>query len=198
MKRSKHAGSATHTARGFFRSLLFSRPYILGLFLLMSFTGRSATEPTERVQSRTQAVTTVVLGIISYTRWPTPPNPVRLCVTAPTHYADGLFSPLLLQAPHPIKTQRLPLDSNQLAQQCDVIYLGEVSNAQRQALIPRIAGHSVLVISENDAECSAGSAFCLQPRGEQVSFKVNLDALARSGVRVHPNVLQLARKLESS
>ncbi|MEB6334851.1 YfiR family protein [Serratia rhizosphaerae] len=198
MKRSKHAGSLTHIARGSFRSLFFSRPYLLGLLLLLSFGGRTATENAEQVQSRTQAVTTVVLGIISYTRWSTPPNPVRLCVTAQTRYADGLFSPLLLEAPHPIKTQRLPLDSNILSQQCDVIYLGDVSNAQRRALIPRIAGHSILVISENDTECSAGSAFCLQPRGKQIGFKVNLDALARSGVRVHPNVLQLARKLESS
>ena len=57
----------------------------------------------------------------------------------------------------------------------------------------RISGNSILSISENDSECSAGSAFCLQIDGDQASFKVNLDALARS-VRVHPNVLQLARK----
>ena len=58
----------------------------------------------------------------------------------------------------------------------------------------RISGNSILSISENDSECSAGSAFCLLIDGDQASFKVNLDALARSGVRVHPNVLQLARK----
>ncbi|MGW1444933.1 YfiR family protein [Serratia rhizosphaerae] len=198
MKRSEYASSSTNTAKGSFRSLFFSRPLFLGLLLLMPFCSQAATESSELTQSRTQAVTTVVLGIISYTRWSTPPNPVRLCVTAQTRYADGLFSPLLLEAPHPIKTQRLPLDSGKLSQQCDVIYLGDISNTQRRALIPRIAGHSILVISENDTECSAGSAFCLQPRGEQIGFKVNLDALARSGVRVHPNVLQLARKLGSS
>jgi hypothetical protein len=43
-------------------------------------------------------------------------------------------------------------------------------------------------------ECAVGSAFCLQISNDQAGFKVNLDSLARSGVRVHPNVLQLARK----
>jgi len=34
--------------------------------------------------------------------------------------------------------------------------------------------------------------FCLNIRGARISFKVNLDSLARSGVRVNPSVLQLA------
>ena len=29
---------------------------------------------------------------------------------------------------------------------------------------------------------------------EQVSFEVNLDSVARSGVRIHPSVLQLSRR----
>ena len=36
--------------------------------------------------------------------------------------------------------------------------------------------------------------FCLNVDGERVSFDINLDAVARSGVRVHPNVLNLARR----
>ncbi|HDG1706654.1 TPA: YfiR family protein, partial [Kluyvera ascorbata] len=35
--------------------------------------------------------------------------------------------------------------------------------------------------------------FCLVIDGGQVRFSVNLDALSRSGVRVHPDVLMLAR-----
>lgn len=105
-----------------------------------------------------------------------------------------LFDPILLSAPRPIKVDRVPFDSPLLSAGCDVIYLGEITSAQRQNFMQRISGHSILSISENDIECSAGSAFCLQIDGDQASFKVNLDALARSGVRVHPNVLQLARK----
>ncbi|AJE36684.1 YfiR family protein [Aeromonas hydrophila] len=41
--------------------------------------------------------------------------------------------------------------------------------------------------------CVADSVFCLQIGKERIRFRVNLDALARSGVRVHPAVLKLAK-----
>ena len=36
--------------------------------------------------------------------------------------------------------------------------------------------------------------FCLDVRDAGVGFETNLDAVARSGVRVNPRVLQLARR----
>ena len=97
-------------------------------------------------------------------------------MTAPTQYAEGLFDPILLSAPRPIKAERVPFDSPTLSTGCDVIYLGNITAAQRQNFMQRISGNSILSISENDSECSAGSAFCLQIDGDQASFKVNLDA----------------------
>lgn len=57
-----------------------------------------------------------------------------------------------------------------------------------------LAGHPVLTIAEHDPSCTAGGMFCLNVDGDRVSFDINLDAVARSGVRVHPNVLNLARR----
>ncbi|EFE97694.1 YfiR family protein [Serratia odorifera] len=193
------ANKVAKGSQGSLMSLIAARPYLVALLLLMACSSHARPNAVDPLQTRTHAVTTIVVGIISYARWPSEPNPIRLCVTAPTRYAAGLFDPVLLGAPHPIKTLSLPFDSPALSSSCDVIYLGDVSHAQRQDFIHRIAGHSILSISENDVECSAGSAFCLQNMdSDRVGFKVNLDALARSGVRVHPNVLQLARKQEPS
>jgi hypothetical protein len=36
--------------------------------------------------------------------------------------------------------------------------------------------------------------FCLNVDDEPITFDINLDAVARSGVRVQPNVLKLARR----
>ncbi|HGM5491825.1 TPA: YfiR family protein [Serratia fonticola] len=164
---------------------------LLGLLTFSSLAGADTQDP---YQKRIHAVTTMVVGIISYARWPAKPDPIRLCVTAPVEYAEGLFDPVLLTAPRPIKTLRVELADPQLETRCDVVYLGEVNAEQKQDFINRITGHSILSISEKDMECAVGSAFCLQISNDQTGFKVNLDALARSGVRVHPNVLQLARK----
>jgi len=101
-------------------------------------------------ESRATAVRELVLDIMSYTRWPTEPAVLRMCVAAPTEYAIALFA--------------------------------------------RLQGHPVLSISEYNHDCSTSSVFCLQtsPDSVRVRFKVNLDALALSGVRVHPAVLKLA------
>jgi len=52
----------------------------------------------------------------------------------------------------------------------------------------------VLSISEGGDQCTVGSLFCLRVGDEQVSFEVNLDSVARRGVRSHPRVLQLSRR----
>ncbi|MCO2146029.1 YfiR family protein, partial [Pseudomonas aeruginosa] len=36
--------------------------------------------------------------------------------------------------------------------------------------------------------------FCLNVGGPRITFEANLDSIARSGVRVHPSVLKLARR----
>ncbi|MCK2827228.1 YfiR family protein, partial [Escherichia coli] len=50
------------------------------------------------------------------------------------------------------------------------------------------------LIAEQNTECIIGSAFCLIIHNNDVRFAVNLDALSRSGVKVNPDVLMLARK----
>ncbi|EBK2138037.1 YfiR family protein, partial [Salmonella enterica subsp. enterica serovar Enteritidis] len=52
---------------------------------------------------------------------------------------------------------------------------------------------ALLLIAEQNAECIIGSTFCLIINNNDVRFAVNLDSLSRSGVRVNPDVLMLAR-----
>ena len=118
MRCAKSPVPGFHAAR-----LNIGRLLLIVLLVLLTLPGpaRAADDP---YQKRTHAVTTVVVGIISYARWSREPNPIRLCVTAPTQYAEGLFDPILLSAPRPIKTERVPFDSPTLSTGCDVIYLG--------------------------------------------------------------------------
>ncbi|MGE4800870.1 YfiR family protein [Yersinia hibernica] len=178
---------------------LWRRTYSLTLSLLLilfaSFSSMAANDLSEElIHERSDAATKMVLGIISYSRWPAPQPVIRLCVITPTNYAEELFNPALMQTTHPIKVQRYSLPNAVLASNCDVVYLGNIEDKQRQELAAQLSGYPVLTISENYDKCSLGSAFCLLLEDKQASFKVNMDALARAGVRVHPNVLQLARK----
>ena len=62
------------------------------------------------------------------------------------------------------------------------------------ALLERRGEPTVLVITEEDFECETGSMFCLNVADNRVTFRVNLDSVARSGIHIHPGVLQLGRR----
>ncbi|MBP0609242.1 MULTISPECIES: YfiR family protein [Burkholderia] len=143
--------------------------------------------------SHDSAVRQVVLGIISFTRWPTTPVRLHLCVTGRPDYAGGLTD--TLQAGSTVlDVQRVRFDDPALGVACDVVYLGALGNDERARVRAVLSGRPVLTIAEHDMSCTAGAMFCVTVEGERVTFDINLDAVARSGVRVHPNVLNLARR----
>ena len=133
-------------------------------------------------EQRAKAVTQVVLGILSYARWPVEPEQLRLCLIGPTEYADDLVKGTTQATGRPLTVRRLLAGDPRILTQCDAVY------------ISAITGKPVLSISEADDPCTVGSLFCLRVKDTQVAFDVNLDSVARSGVRIHPSVLQLSRR----
>ena len=77
---------------------------------------------------------------------------------------------------------------------CDAIYFGDQTPQQQVDIIEKLKGRAVLTLAENNAECTLGAAFCLIFQPDHTHFSVNLDSLARSGVRVNPDVLLLSRE----
>ncbi|WP_288187154.1 YfiR family protein, partial [Pantoea brenneri] len=76
---------------------------------------------------------------------------------------------------------------------CDAVYFGDQTSQQQVALIQQFSGRAVLTLAENNADCTIGAAFCMIFQPDRTLFSVNLDSLARSGVRVSPDVLLLSR-----
>ena len=132
------------------------------------------------------------LGILGFARWPGDPHEIRLCVLGRTTQAWALRKP---QPAHRHRvTLREPAGSGlDDIRGCDALYLGRLPPGQWQALLQRIAGRPVLTIGEQRDSCAAGGMFCLDPtQADGPGFDVNLKSLARSGVQVHPGMLQLA------
>ena len=168
---------------------------LLAVLFLPAGPARAETAATAALaQQRAKAVTQVVLGIFSYARWPVEPTPLRLCLVGPTEYADDLIKGHVQESGRPLQVKRLLADDALVAQACDAIYIGKLDQGQRDKLFERVIGHPVLSISEANDPCTVGSLFCLRVSDQQVAFEVNLDSVARSGVRIHPSVLQLSRR----
>ncbi|MDI2593642.1 YfiR family protein [Pseudomonas sp. N3-W] len=169
--------------------------------LLVSFlcllTGVVSAQPETVVSmadQRAKAVTQVVLGILSYARWPVEPAQLRLCVVGPTEYTDDLVKGSTQATGRPVTVRRLLADNPAIVSECDAVYIGKLTADERSRLFTSLMGHPVLSISEGGDQCTVGSLFCLRVADDQVSFEVNLDSVARSGVRIHPSVLQLSRR----
>ena len=143
---------------------------------------------------RAKAVTQVVLGILSYSRWPTEPVQLQLCVIGPTEYTDDLLKGATQSSGRPVQVRRVLVSDPSIVTDCNAVYLGKLSSDERNQLFTSLNAKAVLSISEDGDQCTVGSLFCLHVSDDQVSFEVNLDSVARSGVRIHPSVLQLSRR----
>ncbi|MFJ4250343.1 protein of unknown function [Pseudomonas helmanticensis] len=164
------------------------------LWLLTGVAVAQAQPPTGMAEHRAQSVTQVVLGILSYARWPVEPAQLRLCIVGPTEYTDDLVKGTTQATGRPVLVRRLLADNPAIVNECDAVYIGKLTADERSRLFESLMGHPVLSISEGGDQCTVGSLFCLRVGDEQVSFEVNLDSVARSGVRIHPSVLQLSRR----
>ncbi|MFJ4289810.1 YfiR family protein [Cupriavidus sp. NPDC089707] len=143
---------------------------------------------------RTELVARVVFSLLGYARWPVEGDTVRLCVDNASRYSARLMEGGTLATGRPVQPRQVDVLADALQPGCDALYVGVMNEARRKRLSTALTGRPVLVIAEEDFECEAGSMFCLNIRENQVSFRVNLDTLARSGVHVHPGVLQLGRR----
>lgn len=150
--------------------------------------------PATLAEQRAKAVTQVVLGILSYARWPVEPAQLRLCLIGPTEYADDLVKGTTQATGRPLTVRRLLAGDPRIGSECDAVYIGKLSGQERTQLASTLNGKPVLSISEADDPCTVGSLFCLRVSDSHVAFDVNLDSVARSGVRIHPSVLQLSRR----
>ena len=164
---------------------------LLRLTLVLMLSLMLAPATAARLAETDKSVRSIVSGIVSYTRWPSISGAPKLCIFATSRYLQALSTvdeqSLLPYIPVVVHT---PQDA--LAASCDGIYFGTESPARQVELINQYH-RALLLISEHNPECIIGSAFCLITDEPRIRFSVNLDALSRSGVRVNPDVLMLAR-----
>ncbi|MDZ5636011.1 MULTISPECIES: YfiR family protein [unclassified Janthinobacterium] len=141
---------------------------------------------------RPAEVAQVLFGIISYVRWPVARQEVRVCMVGAPRYGAAIVDTPASSLGQRIRV-KIPAVAS-AASECDVIYLGSLPEGEREHLLAQIIGKPILSVAEPGTSCTVGTMFCLRLNEAQIGFDVNLDAIARSGLRVHPNALQIARR----
>ncbi len=139
---------------------------------------------------RARGVARMVGGIVSYSRWPDQAGNVTICTMGTTRYAQRLAD-AGATAGRSVTTRAIAPGSSAAQQGCDVLYLGATTPALQQKAIAAIHGQAVLSIAEADPACRGGAMFCLVLTGDQLTFRLSIDAISRGTVRVDPRVLRL-------
>ncbi len=134
-------------------------------------------------------VVRTVGGMISYTSWPEPRPVLQFCISGATSYT-GALQRVSRSAGRQVSAQAIVPGST--AQGCDVLYLGAMDAAARQRMMRAIRDRPVLSIAESDPNCRGGTIFCLQILPDRIGFRLSIDAVSRSAVRVDPRVLRVA------
>jgi hypothetical protein len=139
-------------------------------------------------------ITETLLGILGYTRWPVEPNPLRLCVAGRSAAADRLLQQGLERPSQgPVVVRKVP-DAD-VAAQCDALYVGTLDEAEWRRVFPAIVDRPVLTVCERSPGCAASGMISLNLEDSaRVQFEVNLDLVARSTVRINPQVLRLGTR----
>jgi hypothetical protein len=162
----------------------------------MSWLGHAAAEdPAAKAAAETStAIAQMILGIVSYARWPVSSEIRRVCLAGDRTETRVVGERLTAAGGRSVTVHWMGSESEQWSESCDVAYLGYLPAARKKAMLAQMLGRPVLTIGSDDPLCAAGSMFCLDVAGDDVSLQVNLDSIARSGIRVNPKVLQLAQR----
>ncbi|WP_168734380.1 YfiR family protein [Pseudothauera nasutitermitis] len=176
-----------------------ARQRLLSLLAILALLGapRPANADDAPAQVQEPEAARVVLGILGYSRWPATLDAYRLCIAGRADELAALHAHPATVAQRPVHVHDISLDDPQLASACDALYLGAgIPPAQRLQVLGALGDLPVLTINTADGECSEGSMFCLRPGDAHsgATLLLNLDAIARSGIRVNPRVLQITRR----
>lgn len=133
--------------------------------------------------------------MLGYASWPVVPTPMRLCVLGRSRHSDSLASHLAtVYAGRDFELRVLDEASPRL-DGCSALYVGAYDPQAWRALSPQLRDLPVLSICERSEGCATSGMFSLDIRADGATrFEVNLDAVARSRVRVRPQVLLLGKR----
>jgi hypothetical protein len=132
----------------------------------------------------------IVAGIIEYTRWPVRADPMVLCVAGPAQHASRLDAVRMADG-RAVQRRQIPALPSATAG-CHALYIGQLDPVATRQMTAAVRGRGVLTIAEADPLCRSQAMFCMVYDPRAINFRMNIDAIARSGLRVDPRVLRLA------
>lgn len=137
------------------------------------------------------AVARTVKAIVDYTRWPQQKSLLVLCVAGTARHASQLGG-WRTASGQEVQRSNVAATTTALGG-CDVLYIGSISLPVQRQLTAAVRGKGILTIAESDPGNVSEAMFAFDYLPQSLSFRLNIDAVSRSGLRVDPRVLRIAK-----
>jgi hypothetical protein len=137
------------------------------------------------------AAARTVTAVIDYTRWPQRHDPLVLCVAGQAQHAAQLGA-IRLADGRRVERRNVAASSTALGG-CHVLYIGQLPLPTQRLLTAAVRGKGVLTIAEADPGNSSEAVITLTYQPRSLSFRLNIDAVSRSGLRIDPRVLRISQ-----
>jgi YfiR/HmsC-like len=154
--------------------------------------GAARGDPRSEASPYAGSVVRTVRSLVEYTRWPQPANSIDLCVAGQASHA-GELEGIRLADGRMLQRRTVAASPGALAG-CDVVYIGRIPLAGQRQLTAAVRGRGVMTVAEADPDCRSEAMFCLIYPAKGLSFRLNIDAVSRSGLRVDPRVLRVSQE----
>ncbi|WP_324741689.1 YfiR family protein [Tsuneonella sp. CC-YZS046] len=141
-----------------------------------------------------RATAHLVKSVLEYTRWPKRREVINLCVVGEARFGEG-FPHASLDNGVPIRRRSFTQFDSAAASACDALYLGKIELGRARQWNALVRGTPVVTIAEHDPQCISEAMICLIYGRNSLSFELNVDAVARSKVRIDPRIFRMARGL---
>lgn len=137
------------------------------------------------------AAARTVKGIMEFARWPQRHDPLVLCVVGPARHA-ALLGAWRMADGRQVQRRNVAANAAALGG-CNVVYLGQLAIPVQRQLTAAVRGRGVLTIAEADPANTSEAMFAFTYQPNALSFRLNIDAVSRSGMKIDPRVLRVAK-----
>jgi hypothetical protein len=177
-----------------------ARALVAASLALTQIVAQAQSDPPLLTAERAPEVAYIVRGIVQYTRWSPLPVPIRLCVSdamdpaTETAFARAVAEAKDGAAAIALSNRRLVPGSAIDAADCQVVLVNSTAPTQWRGLLLSLLDRPVLTIGFEEEFCSLGGMFCLDNSSGRLLIRANLDSIARSGMRINPQLLRLTQQ----
>ena len=140
----------------------------------------------------------LIYKISRFVTWPTAPDdadtPFTLCMADRSTFAlakDRFASRRIRD--RDIDVQLVTDAGDNLAGQCDVLYMARLKQGRVKEFLERTSGKPVLTISDEPDFAESGGMVGLSTRGGKVTISINVEAYQSSDLVVSSQLLELAK-----